>query len=212
MADKLSVYRQVSIEIGDRRIKDLNEDRKPRRIIDDVYLPVLHECLENGLWNFALKRVELNESPDTETEFGHTFFFDKPNDWRRTAALSADEYMDYPLIRYRDGIDGWLADIDPIYLEYVSDATTHGMNLGRWPALFERYVVLMLAQRVIEPITQNLRKKIQDLDETVKRALHDSLSKDAMNEAAPKFLPPSRFVRSRGAAGLGTREGRFRAG
>lgn len=212
MADKLSIYRQVTISLGDRRIQSLTEDRKPRRVLDDVYLPVVHECLENGLWNFALKRAEINESPDTETEFGYTFFFDKPTDWRRTAALSSDEYMDYPLIRYRDIPSGWLTDIDPIYVEYVSDDMDHGLNIGGWPALFERYVVLMLAQRTVESLTQNVQKKRVDIDEAVERALHSALGKDAMNEAAPKFLPPSRFVRSRGSAGLGSREGRYRAG
>ncbi len=212
MADKLSLYRQTTIEIGDKRIASLAEDRKPRRVLDDIYGPVVNEALEEGLWLFALRRIELQEDPSVETEFGFTFFFNKPDDWVRTAALTADEYMDYPLLRYRDIPTGWLTDVDPIYVEYVSKDLDFGFNLGRWPALFERYVVLLLAQRIITPITQNRRTKAVDTDEHVLRALHNAKAKNAMNEAAPKFFPPGRFVTSRGGRGLGVREGRYRSG
>lgn len=202
---KLALYNGALHLLGERKLASLSEAREPRRVLDDRYDMAVAEALEAGQWHFAMRSVRLDSAPDIDVAFGWQFGFTKPTDWVRTAAISASETFEPPLIRFVDEGDTWLADTDPIYVKYVSSGLEFGMDLARWPASFARYVEAQLALLVCERLTQNQSKEDRLERLVVPRARRNALNKDAMSGPTPKFMPTGRLVASRGNGGIGRR-------
>ena len=189
MATQLGLYNAALLEIGDRGLASLSEDVEARRVLDLCYADAVAGCLEAGAWNFAIRTVQADADPEITPGFGLAYVFAKPSDWVRTCAISLDENFAVPLTRYVDDVDYWSADATPIYVRYVSDDVSRGLDLTLWPRSFTRYVELELAWRIAERLTQNASKKDligRDRD----RAKRNALNKDALNEAQPKFAHP----------------------
>ncbi len=193
---RLQLYNGALRELGETRLASLTENREPRRALDDFYDQAVNYCLEAGQWNFALRSVEFTANEDIEAEFGYTYTFDKPSDWIRTAALTSDEHGRLTLLQYQDESQYWFADINPIYVRYVSNDESFGLDLGAWPSRFTRFVELYLAYLACERLTQNATKR-RELAADLKAAKKEALNSDAMNDAGPRFSPPGRVVRSR---------------
>lgn len=198
MATKLGLYQAAVREIGGTRVASLVEAREPRYVLDDVYDASLLFCLEQGSWNFAMRAVEFESDPGIDAAFGFEHAFEKPDDWIRTCSVSGADTFDPPLIHYTDENSYWWADVDPLYVRYISSHANYGLDLTRWPATFTRYVELYLARRIC-PTTTNSKTDIDRLDRALRHAKVDALSKDAMNEG-PKFAPQGSWARSRGGA------------
>lgn len=198
MASKLGLFNAALRIIGETKLASVTEATERRYKLDDTYDGSLALCLENGYWNFALRTLRIDANPSVETTFGFGHVFDKPTDWVRTAALTADEYLRIPLLRYEDATAYWFADVDPIYVQYVSNDESYGMDLGAWPQSFTRYVEYQLASDICEGITQNSSKG-EGLEKLLVRAKRNALNKDAMNEASPRFPPTGSWVMARGS-------------
>lgn len=203
MATILSLYNGALKILGEPRLASTSEEREPRRALDDVYADAVAYCLEAGQWWFASKQVEIDSTPADAPSFGFAYAFVKPSDWVRTMALSADEYFDCPLTRGMDAPEHWYADVDPLYVRYVSDDAAFGGDLTLWPASFTRFVEYELAERICLQIT-NGKSDFENIVKLKTRAKRDALSKDAMNDVQPKFAPSGSFVQSRmGGRGRG---------
>lgn len=203
MTTKQALFTGALYELGDRKVLT-TESVEARRALDDIYDEVLAECLEAGSWNFAMETVELAADTGVTPNFGPTEVFAKPTDWVRTVAVSGDESFAYPLLQYLDDSNYWSADITPIYVRYVSDDTGLGLDLGRWPTSFVRYVQLELAVRVCMRLTQDKQLKEQlkiDRD----KARRTAKNRDAMDENQPKFKPPGSWTQSRHGSTRGDR-------
>lgn len=204
MASRLSLYNAALRACGETKINDLADSSERRRILDDVYDDTLAWCLEEGYWNFALRTVQVDEDTGITLGFGWTSAFTKPDDWVRTAKLSADGNFSYPLLRYSDEPSLWLADVTPIFVQYVSDDDAFGNDLSIWPASYQRFVELALADRAVLALSQNRSRK-DELERLMKMSRRDALSKDAMNEAQPRKRFFSTWVASRGSGNGGDR-------
>tara|TARA_R110002074_G_C12558458_1_gene667618 strand:- start:17035 stop:17676 length:642 start_codon:yes stop_codon:yes gene_type:complete len=205
-ATQLSLYNGALRALGERKLASLSEDRAPRRILDDIWNDgTIDACLEQGQWNFAMRTVKADYSPSVEPSFGLRRAFDKPVDWIRTSGLCSDEYFTNPLTQYRDEAGFWYADIDTIYVRFVSNHVSYGNDLSLWPESFVTCVELYMALEACEPITQSESKR-----KRVEKQLQDQLvkarSKDAMDEP-PAFPPQGRWSRAR----MGTTSGGRRA-
>lgn len=201
MASRLEIYNDALAHLGERKLASLTEAREPRRKLDDQWDRGVRYCLEQGLWNFALRTVQVDSSASFTPTFGYTKAFEKPTDWIRTAVISDNEMLSPPLLRYSDEVDLWYADVDPLFAQYVSDDTTYGADVSRWPETFAEYVACHLARKICRGLTSSL----SDFDELLKleRKLRaDARSKDAMNQA-PAFPPQGTWSRSR-SGGAGT--------
>lgn len=208
MTSHLDLYNSTLLELGERKISSLSENRESRRVLDDVYDQTVAECLEAGDWNFGLRSVKIDSDSGLTTDFGYQNVFTKPDDWVRTVGLSADERFAMPLIAYVDETSYWLADVDPIYVRYLSNDTSFGMDLSRWTAGFANYVIMSLAEASCTRIKENANVKAQ-LGKDMEKARRSALNKDARNEA-PKFLPQGSWVSSRrgvASRGRGWRNG-----
>lgn len=211
MADRLSVYNGALLHLGSEPLASLSEEGTKRRKLDAAWDSVVKWCLSQAYFNFSIRTAEISVDEDVEPLFGYQFAFSKPEDWVRTAAMSADEYCQLPLIRYRDETGYWFSDIDPMYVQYVSDDASYGFNVGAWPETFVAFVEYALAHKTCKAVTGSSDGTDTLYKKTV-RAKRDAANKDAMDDPATKFLPSGRLVASRGGAGLGSREGRYRSG
>ena len=189
---KLTIYNGALRRLGSRGLASLTENREPRRVLDGIWGSgdrAVIQALERGEWNFALRTVQADYSPSVEPGFDFRRAFDKPADFRRLAALSADEYLRMPLTneQYVDEAGFWFTDQDVLYVRYVSDDTDYGTNAGIWPEVFTDYLEIYLALNACERLTNatGLRDRLVGEE---RDALKRAKSHDAMNEGV-KFLP-----------------------
>lgn len=184
---QLALYNMALRLIGERRLASLAEAREPRRVLDDIWNDgAVDFCLEQGQWNFAIRAVSITPST-TEPEFGYVHAFDKPNDLIRTVGIAEDEFFNTPLTRVMEEVGFWFADINPIYVRYVSNAASYGNDMTRWPQTFVKFVAAYLASEAVLTLTQSDEKHKMMLA-LYNQRLTDARSKDAMSEAT-QFSP-----------------------
>lgn len=203
-ATKLAVYNGALLRLGSRKLASLAENREPRRVMDDIWGPssnIVLSALERGEWNFAIRTVEGVYSTSVEPPFGFSRAFDKPDDFRRLAALSADPYFRAPLTngQYIDEAGYWFSDFDVIYVRYVSDHSDYGFNGSLWTESFKEYLECKMAWEACERIT-NATSKRDRIERDMMNALKAAKSNDAMAEGV-KFPPRGSWLRARGGRG-----------
>jgi hypothetical protein len=137
MTTKLQLYNNALLLCGERALGSLTEEREPRRLLDQVYdTDGIKKCLEMGQWKFAMRTIQIDYDPDVSPTFGYQRAFDKPTDWVVTSSVCSDEYFRAPLLQYTDEAGYWYADLNTIYVRYVSDDAQYGKNIGSWPGSF----------------------------------------------------------------------------
>lgn len=203
MATKLATYNMALGHLGERKLGSLTENREPRRVLDDYWDATVAYCLERGFWKFAKRNMQIDSSDSITPAFGYQFAFEKPADWVRTYLVSNNERMDPPLLAYKDENGLWYADSDPLYVEFISNDTSFGLDLSLWPETYTDYVSLRLAARACPRIT-NSSTRLEELAKQERRAKEDALSKDAM-DGAPGQPPVGSWVRSRSFGSSTTR-------
>jgi hypothetical protein len=175
--------------------------------MDDEYDKARKYCLEQGLWNFALRTTLLEPDTDNEPLFGYLYAFLRPDDYVRLNAISGDPYFNLTLEEYVDEGPYFLASINPLYVSYISDHPSYGMDMGSWPATFELAVEYELAHRIAPHLTAMGDGDLQRLDDERITAIRDARSKDAMNQPA-KRPPAGRLVRARQGQRYSVQDGR----
>lgn len=203
---RLLLYNHALRICGERKLASLTEEREPRHLLDNVWNEGgVDACLEQGQWNFAMRTIRIDYDTGIEPEFGLQRAFLKPDDWIRTAGLCTDEFFKNPLLEYVDEVDYWYADLDQLYVRYVSNDTNYGADLGRWPMSFGKYVAASFAMEIIQKLSQD-KDRWQLAERLEKKRKRDALNKDAMNDATRQPAPAS-WVRSRGGWGNSRRDG-----
>ncbi len=195
MADKLEIYNEALLKLGEREIASLSENREPRRVLDRLWTKGVTLCLEQGMWDFAMRTMQIDASDSVTPDFGYTNAFPKPTDWIRTARISADERFSMTLEDYADEVGYWWADVDPIYVSVVSSDPSYGFDLGLWPETFAEYVACHLARQACKRIS-NSKTDFDDLVTEERKARADALAKDAVNDPV-RFMQTGTWVRSR---------------
>lgn len=198
---RLSLYNGALLEVGERDLASLTENREPRRLLDRAWDNGLVDyCLKQGQWTFAKRTKELAPSTSVSPAFKYRNAFDKPTDFIRTRGMYSDEQMQVGLLHYGQEGNYFLADEAVLYLDYVSNDENYGGNLASWPSDFVRAVEVYLASRIVKKLTQSA----DDESALFKKAhylLEKAASADAM-EGPPKFPPDGSWVRARrGGAG-----------
>jgi hypothetical protein len=208
--DRLKIYNGALLICGDRQLASLTEDREPRHLLDLVWNDGgVRYCLEQAQWHFAMRASELDYNPSISPDWGLQRAFDKPTDWVATSGVFQDEYMRNPLTQYADEVSYWFADIDIIYVKYVSDDTTYGMDFAKWPASFTDYVKAYFASRIIRKMPGGA-DKIDDIEHPrtglLARNLLIAKNKAAMTQPA-SFPTRGTWAAARHAGNCGRRDG-----
>jgi hypothetical protein len=197
MTTKLELYNAALEHLGERHLASLSEETERKRKLDDVYARCTGYCLERGMWNFGKRTISISKSTDIVPEFGFNNAFEKPDDWVRTMRIADHENFNSPLMHMQDEAGVWYADCDPLYVEYVSNGTSYGMNLSKWPETFTDYVAVRLARLICRGITSS-EEKLDSLTKAELKALKVARANDAMNQP-PGIPPPGTWATSRSA-------------
>ena len=99
-----------------------------------------------------------------------------------------------PLTRYFDEANWWFADMDPIYVRYISNDTSYGYDYSLWPPNFSEFVEHYMAYKVARRLKGSF--DVKELKKDMKEALLSAKSTDAMEDPA-RFPPRGSWVRSR---------------
>lgn len=200
---QIEIYRGAAAKLKHRPPVTVSDNTEICRLFGYEYAKVVGYCLEQGLWNFALRSVQADSDASIDPQFGFKYAFEKPNDFVRLNGISGNGYFDPTLERYLDEAAYWFADIDPIFVSYVSNGATYGADLGVWTATFAQFVEFELACRTAPHLTAMDAKELALLEQRRQMALTDARTKDAMNQPISR-LPAGRLSQSRyGSHGWG---------
>lgn len=196
MTSKLALYNGANLVLGERKLSSLTEGRPSRRRLDSVFDDGgVKSCLQAGFWNFAMQTIELTYSPSITPAFGFQYAFDKPTDWVRTFMVSQEGSFSCPYLGYEDQGAYWYADVDTLYIRYVSDDAEFGGDLSLWPENFTRYAEHYFAWRITKA-TSNSNTDKDLLAADLKRLLNVARATDAMDETT-RFPPQGSWSRAR---------------
>lgn len=195
MADRLAIYRAACRLLGEQRVASLTEISPTRIALDDAWRETGDWLLARGLWNFAIRTVELSQDDDIEPLFGYQYAFSKPEDWVRTASIADEGTFREGLLQYEDEANYWYADCDPLYVRYVSDDDEYGWNVGAWRQPFAKAFATRLAFESGLPITGDKSNR-NDMEALAERRLREAKTLDAVDERV-QVSPRGRLVRSR---------------
>lgn len=195
--DKLGLYNIAMLALENQRFASLSDDRPERYDLDEVYTRgkgAITYFLEQGYWNFAMRAVQMDKSTSVTPEFGFVFAFDIPTDFVRLNMISSEERFGRPLSNYEFEGDFIYADVDPLYIRYVSDDVDWGADFGKWPNTFSLWAGYWMATQIAgrtksEAFGEKLEKKTNKL-------LIDARSKDVSQEP-PRWPPLSTWASSR---------------
>lgn len=142
---QLAIYNRALAALGARRIADLTEQREPRRVLDDLYSDCIQFCLEQGMWNFAMRNAAVDGT--ASGAFGYAYVYTKPADLVHLFTVANSVTMDPPLTTdFVDQQGLWYGNAATLYVRYTSnDATSGGGNLALWTQSFATYLAHVLA-------------------------------------------------------------------
>jgi len=209
MPDRLSIYNGALRSVGERKLATLTERVEARRLLDDAWdNDFIDTILQEGMWDFAARAVKLEFLPSMTPSFGFQYAFAKPDDFVRTTALCEDEYFSQPMLRYTHEAGFWYADLDYIYLKYVSNDEQYGNDMSLWPANFTRYAEHFLGFLIIPGLTQSDSTE-EKQEAKYRKALKRARNTDAQEKPA-RFAPEGSWVKSRRNRSGGDRGSRTR--
>ncbi len=159
MTDRLSIYNDALLMVGERSLASLTEEVEARRLLDVVWNhDGVDACLEEAQWEFAMRTARIDYDPGITPDYGYSRAYDKPSDWILTSAFCSDEFFRVPILRYVDEAGYWYSDYDSVYVRYVSNDASYGGDLSLWPRSFTEFVVAHFASKIVLKLTSDQNK------------------------------------------------------
>lgn len=202
MADRKRIYNGALRLLGDARIASLTEPNNNRYVLDDVWSDAVDYMLEQASWNFAVRGAEIQADDDFEPLYGYKYSFRKPDDWVRTTSICDNPYYEPGFEQFQDDNNFWFADLDTLYIRYVSNEDAYGWNIGAWRQGFSKTLEAFMAFESGLPISNDKGNR-NDLYNLFKDRLKSAKAKDAVDEAVQR-PPVGRLVQSRFSRGRTT--------
>lgn len=195
--DRLKIYNGALRICKERALASLTESREPRFLLDQVWQDNgILWVLEQAQWKFAMRSARIDYSASIAPDWGFRRAFPKPDDWVSSCAMCADEYMRVPITMYRDEVGTWFADLDQLFVSYVSDDAGYGLNLAAWPQTFNDAVQGHFAEMIVGKLADATAERIDQVEKRAKALLRTAKNKDAKN-GPPLFPPEGAWIRSR---------------
>ena len=196
-ASKLTIYNGALNACKSRRIASLAVTEEARYVLDDNWdRDFLNTVLEKGLWNFAMRTVQIDADTSYTDPLGAGWNrFDKPSDLVRVAEISTNGSFTDPDLSYQDEGAYIYSTLSTIYVRYVSNGASYGGDYSLWPPSFTRYAEHYLGWLSIGRLADAKTDK-QELERVTKMLLTEARSRDAMREPT-KFPPESSWNRAR---------------
>lgn len=197
MTSKLELFNIALGHLGQERLANLNENTHARLELDAVYPAALAAILEKANWKCALRSSELTYDSGISPAFGKPYAIAKPSDFVRLANFSVDPYFqpEGEIQDYEDEGGYWYSNQQIVYVRYVSNGATYGLDIGAWPQRLADLGGLELAQRAAIPISKD-RGDRNDMLALSEKQLRVAKILDAIGEPV-KRKPAGRLVTSR---------------
>lgn len=201
---KLKLWNDALAELGQHALTATGEEGVAPAALADIHERTVLYCLEQGYWNFATRTATLATEGGTASH-GYVYPYQKPSGWLRTILISANEDYWPPFEQYEDANHQILADVNPLYMSYISSAAaaTDGLTMGLWPETFATYVACELAKRICRR-QGGAADEYEKMEVRTRMTMLDALSKDAMGEGV-RYPPEGRWVMSRRGGRRGDR-------
>ncbi len=186
---QLSIYNGALTILGQQELSSTSENTPRRHYLDEVWGRNFRErCLKRTYWNFATRTSKLTYDSSIDPDFGYTRVHPLPSDYLRTVELSSNGYFTTPMTgnSYRQETGYIYCDYDEIYMRYVSNDASYGLDYTKWPPDFEAWVEAALALDAEEKISQGSKKQVAVWAE--ERLFKQAASVDAINQGSRK--PP----------------------
>lgn len=199
VTSQLSIFNNAMWLLRGRSLVKVTDAGEAARTLLMLWNRTVDYCLAQGHWKFAEDQTKLDTPSVVEVPtYGLQYAFDKPDNFIRINEISADEYFQSPIFEIHDRGDYIYTDIKPIYLRFVSKASTKGYDLTRWPETFTLYVTLQLATMASSYLAPELKQELIMLPDNIGlgEAKRNALAKDAV-EGPTKFLPQGDWAQSR---------------
>jgi hypothetical protein len=166
-ADKLTLYNDALLLLGQRFLSAVDEDREPRYLLDHAYDAGASDyCLQLVKPRFATVTTKLN-SPSTSSVHDLDSVHALPADFLEVVGVYSDSKLDQPISRYI--IDGTTlaCEYDTVYLRY----TSNGGAITTWTPSFDKVVAAYLAQYIaIKVSPDDLGALVEHFNSTAKAA------------------------------------------
>jgi len=157
--DKISLYNDALLLLGQRKLDDITEDRGSRHDLDTVYdLGAIDYCLEIVRPTFASLTAKLS-SPAVSAEHDLDSVHDLPSDFITVVGAYSDSKLDQDIGRYIIEDRTLACEYAVIYLRY----TSNGRALADWSPSFARVVSSYLAREICVKIAPNKYEQIHNL-------------------------------------------------
>lgn len=176
-----------------------NNSREAARLFNAVWDDGgLNACLEAGQWRFAKRTQMVEASPSIEPDFGLRYAFNKPDDFVRTCGTWADEMLAHPLTdrEIREEAGFWFSSREVIYVSYVSNDASYGLDYSLWPQSFVKFAQAHFASEIAGPLTSEGEEALKLRE----RFLRQALSTDGMADPT-RTLPSGSWLRARMVGG-----------
>ena len=196
MATKLAVYQSALRLLGSHQLLLITDNLPARLRLDEAWDGVVAYCLKRGMWNFAIKTLELADTLASAPDFGFEYGFNHPADFVRLVAISDEPNFVGQFNSFENENGKFYANVDTLYLRYVSNHVTgFGGDLTKWSQEFADVVAARLAFETALAITSD-RGLRQDALAVFEKNLSIAKSLDAVDERV-RFRPEGRLVQSR---------------
>lgn len=132
--DKLALYNDAVLLLGERKLSSLVEARESRYQLDSAWdMGAVDYCLEIIKPSSQRLTAKLN-SPSVSAVHGLDSVHTLPSDYIATVGVYLDDKLDQPISRYM--IDGatLICEFDTVYLRYVSNsyaASTYNLSFAK---------------------------------------------------------------------------------
>lgn len=202
-ATKLGLYNSALGLCKERALATLSDNLKPRFLLDRAWnlngqaSGMVLYCLEMSTWAFALRSSSLTYAPSITPPFGLRNAFDRPTDWVRTDKLCRDQWLKEPMEDGEVATEGafFFSDYDTIYISYVSNDVSYGLDMSLWPTAFGDMIAKGLAARIVGDLTRSVQLK-QDVTGDFEKAEKHARGVDGSSRPTVK-LPVGNWVTAR---------------
>lgn len=144
--DKLSLYNNALLLIGQRSLSSLTEDREPRHLLDASYaLDAIEYCLEVVKPVFSRKTALISSvTPSTEHDLDSVQTL--PSDYITIVGVYSDAKLDQEINRYIIEGNTLSCEYPTIYIRYISNTVV--TDFSYWAPSFSRVVAAYLAREI----------------------------------------------------------------
>lgn len=164
--DKVGLYNDALILLGERRLSSISEAREPRYNLDAIWdLGAVDYCLSVVRPKFAIATKKIT-SYTTDTDHGYTNIFSLPSDFLSLVDVYADATLDQPISRRFIDSTSICVNYATIYVRYNADNTfaiPSGTNFAILSPEFVRVLTAYLAREYAMRVSPDDYDKLNGL-------------------------------------------------